>query len=410
MDAPRSRHVRGSTEAPACSVPSVPRAPVVARRACLCSVQPDRELRRRSRRPDRAAGRRAARATGGTTGAAGTAGDDRGTRATAGDAGTDRRRGLGTGGAGRPGRAGQRRAATGTPRARPARAGAGRRGSAAAARWHAARRRARRAAAARPGRPARRAARARPARGQRDDGAGNNTGGNGFYHMERLNRGVVAVQRHGRRLRRLAHVRLRVRRRQPGERLVQRLPQRRRWSRTSPTAPTTSTRRHRVVDVHGARGRSAASSGADSETATVWAQQYLRIPLQVPPGGTTPSTCPTAERGLHLQRQRRQRRRRRRRRPLRDHPQVGSVEREGQLAVGLHRQRVHRRLHADGHAAVAHRSRAQHPRRRALHAVRRLRLRRRRQGRDGGEDGARHARTAPATTSSSARRRTTTTR
>ena len=34
--------------------------------------------------------------------------------------------------------------------------------------------------------------------------------------------------------------------------------------------------------------------GADSETATVWAQQYLRIPLMVPAGGTTPSTCPTA--------------------------------------------------------------------------------------------------------------------
>ena len=34
--------------------------------------------------------------------------------------------------------------------------------------------------------------------------------------------------------------------------------------------------------------------GADSESATVWAQQYLRIPLMVPPGGTTPSSCPTA--------------------------------------------------------------------------------------------------------------------
>src|SRR6185503_7730174 len=34
--------------------------------------------------------------------------------------------------------------------------------------------------------------------------------------------------------------------------------------------------------------------GAASETATVWAQQYLRIPLMIPPGGNGPSSgCPT---------------------------------------------------------------------------------------------------------------------
>ena len=33
--------------------------------------------------------------------------------------------------------------------------------------------------------------------------------------------------------------------------------------------------------------------GADSEAASVWSQQYLRIPLMVPAGGTGPSGCPT---------------------------------------------------------------------------------------------------------------------
>src|SRR4051794_23003357 len=33
--------------------------------------------------------------------------------------------------------------------------------------------------------------------------------------------------------------------------------------------------------------------GGESESATVWAEQYLRIPLSIPPGGTSPSSCPT---------------------------------------------------------------------------------------------------------------------
>ena len=132
--------------------------------------------------------------------------------------------------------------------------------------------------------------------------------------------------------------------------------------------------------------------GADSESATVWAQQYLRIPLMVPAGRHDAVVVPDRERGVHLQRQRRQRRRPRRRRRLRDHPQVGSVEREGQLAGGLHRQRLPRRVQAQRHADVAHRPRPEHPRRRALHAVHRRRLRRRRPRRDGGQDRARDAR------------------
>src|SRR5206468_138266 len=33
--------------------------------------------------------------------------------------------------------------------------------------------------------------------------------------------------------------------------------------------------------------------GSASEMASVWAQQYLRVPLQVPPGGSTGANCPT---------------------------------------------------------------------------------------------------------------------
>ena len=59
-------------------------------------------------------------------------------------------------------------------------------------------------------------------------------------------------------------------------------------------------------------------------------------------------------------------------------------------------KRLRRRVQARRHAAVAHRPGPQHPRRRALHAVPGLRLRRRRQGRGRHEDGRRHASTAPA--------------
>ena len=58
----------------------------------------------------------------------------------------------------------------------------------------------------------------------------------------------------------------------------------------------------------------------------------------------------------------------------------------------LHRQRLPRRLQAGRHAALAHRPRPQHPRRRALHAVHGLRPRRRRQGRGRVQDRGRHGR------------------
>ena len=215
------------------------------------------------------------------------------------------------------------------------------------------------------------------------------TGGNGFYHMERLDprrwspcRSRAASTSAGACTASSTTPPTRATSRTTSTGTARR-------SRTSPTARTISTRGGTASSTYTVRPSSAATEGAASETATVWAQQYLRIPLQVPAGGTTPVDLPDAERGVHVQRQRRQRRRRRRRRRLRDHPQVGSVELEGQLAVGLHRQRLHRRVQARRHAAVADRSRAQHPRRRALHAVRGHRLRRRRQGGDGGEDRAR---------------------
>ena len=66
---------------------------------------------------------------------------------------------------------------------------------------------------------------------------------------------------------------------------------------------------------------------------------------------------------------------------------------------GVHRQRLRRRVQARRHPAVAHRPRPQHPRRRALHPVPGVRLRRRRQGRGRHEDRRRHRSTAPARSS-----------
>ena len=81
-------------------------------------------------------------------------------------------------------------------------------------------------------------------------------------------------------------------------------------------------------------------------------------------------------RGLHLLGQRHVGRRRRRRRAVRVHRQVGPVQLEGRQPGRVHRQRLRRRVRAGRHAALAHRHGRQHPGRRALHAVPRLRLRR----------------------------------
>ncbi len=89
---------------------------------------------------------------------------------------------------------------------------------------------------------------------------------------------------------------------------------------------------------------------------------------------------------VHLRRERRLGRRPGRRRLVGDRAEVGPHQRQGQLAVGLHGQRVPRRLQAQRHQAVARRPRPQHPGGRALHPVPGVRLRRRRQGRGGHQD------------------------
>ena len=145
----------------------------------------------------------------------------------------------------------------------------------------------------------------------------------------------------------------------PAQRLVQRLPRTARWSRTSPTAPTTSTAAARASSTYTVR---AVIGGAVGRRL----RERHRVGAAVPahpaawsrPAAPRPSSCPTANEAYtysandasvgDLDGDG----------ALRDHPQVGSVEREGQLAGGLHRQRLPRRLQARRHAPVAHRSRA----------------------------------------------------
>ena len=132
-------------------------------------------------------------------------------------------------------------------------------------------------------------------------------------------------------------------------------------------------------------------------------RQFLNVPLQRPAGGEAPGPSGAPAR-LHLQRERRQRRRSRRRRRVRDRPQVGSVERARHRVARRLRPRDPRRLQAGRHAALADRSRPEHPRRRALHAVHRLRPRRRRPRRSGVQDGRRNRSTAGARSSATRRR------
>jgi hypothetical protein len=124
-------------------------------------------------------------------------------------------------------------------------------------------------------------------------GAGNNTGGNGFYRLERLNRGVVAVTVSGGvyvgwrmfgfeyDAANAANVSYNVYR---NGTMIANVTNSTNYLDSAGTASATYTVRAVV----------GGTAGADSESATVWAQQYLRIPLMVPPSGTTPSSCPTA--------------------------------------------------------------------------------------------------------------------
>ena len=106
--------------------------------------------------------------------------------------------------------------------------------------------------------------------------------------MERLNRGVVAVTVSGG-----VYVGWRMfgfeyDAANPSERLVQRLPQRHDGRERHQQHQLPRQRRHVVVDVHRARGHRRRGRRRFGERPRVWAQQYLRIPLMVPPGGTTP--------------------------------------------------------------------------------------------------------------------------
>ena len=112
----------------------------------------------------------------------------------------------------------------------------------------------------------------------------------GFYHMERLVRGVVAVRVTGGNY--------------VGWRMFGY-----EYSATDPGGVSYNVYRDgtRVASVTSSTnyldaGGAATSSytvrpviggveGGDSEAATVWAQQYLRVPLQVPPGGNMPASC-----------------------------------------------------------------------------------------------------------------------
>ena len=116
----------------------------------------------------------------------------------------------------------------------------------------------------------------------------------------------------------------------------------------------------------------------------------------VPAGGTTPSTCPTANEAYTYSA---------------NDASVGDVDGDGRYEIILKWDPSNAKdnsqagctgnVYIDAYTLTGTRLwridlGPEHPRRRALHAVRGHRLRRRRQGRDGGEDRARHQGRAPA--------------
>ncbi len=148
----------------------------------------------------------------------------------------------------------------------------------------------------------------------------------------------------------------------------------------------TGTAAYRVVPVVGGRERGA------SDTVRPWSTNYVDLPLQKPARRRHPT-----RRGVHLRRQRHERRRRRRRRHVRVRGEVGPVELQGRLPGRLHRTGLPRHLPRRRHPAAPDRPRGEHPRRRALHPVHGLRLRRRRPLGDDAEDRARAPRRSATT-------------
>jgi hypothetical protein len=121
---------------------------------------------------------------------------------------------------------------------------------------------------------------------------GGNVGGAGFYRMERLDRGVVAVKVSGG---------VYVGWRMLGFEYDAATPANVSYdvfrSGTMIASVTNSTNyldsAGTTSSTYTVRAVIGGVAGAASESATVWAQQYLRIPLMIPPGGTTPSSCMT---------------------------------------------------------------------------------------------------------------------
>jgi hypothetical protein len=119
------------------------------------------------------------------------------------------------------------------------------------------------------------------------------TGGDGFYHMEHLVRGVVAVQVTGG---------VYVGWRMFGFEYDKDTPANVAYAVYRDGAKlATVTDSTNYLDASGTSGAKytvravvGGTEGADSEAASVWAQNYLRIPLKVPAGGTTPASCETA--------------------------------------------------------------------------------------------------------------------
>jgi rhamnogalacturonan endolyase len=119
------------------------------------------------------------------------------------------------------------------------------------------------------------------------------TGGDGFYHMEHLVRGVVAIQVSGG---------VYVGWRMFGFEYDKDTPANIAYAvYRDGTKVATVTDSTNYLDASGKAGAKytvravlAGTEGPDSEAASIWAQNYLSIPLKVPPAGTTPASCETA--------------------------------------------------------------------------------------------------------------------
>ena len=159
--------------------------------------------------------------------------------------------------------------------------------------------------------------------------------------------------------------------------------------------------------LHGTRGGE--RQGADRQRAVRAAGQHRRF------GSSLPCRCsgqPVARRPGPLARwraytysaKRRERRRSRRRRRVRDRAEVGSVELARHAVARRLGPRDARRVQVGRDAALADRSRPEHQGRRSLHAVHRLRPRRRRSRGSRVQDGGRHGRRARQRSSATRRR------